>query len=224
MSRPVQIDIEPFLIFKLPTELRLRILFFACKRKKDLRGKLMTEDQNLNVSLLAASRKLHEEALPIFYRCNIFRIDIYHSFIPLPSWVIEPTANMLAYIRHIHIHVTNVRWQLSSTNRRSLAIVIKILNSIKRLESLKVTIEFDTLVKASQLEKPFGQQRFDEEIAETLYSLPVRKEIILEENDHLDMQHTIKYARSQAQDLKRKIREKRAELDDRSLRIRGRLE
>ena len=154
--------VELFSFFKLPPEIRRNILYIALKYEKELhhtvsditRDALLRDKEvyhpvaksnHVDIGILATSKQMRDEGLPIFYRYNTFRIEIFHDFQILPPWITDPSRHA-SHLRNVHVHVSNYSRdieQLSPENKEPVRKVIRTLERCPILESTKVTIIYE---------------------------------------------------------------------------------
>ena len=140
---------QPFRFFDLPAEIRSIILRLALEWE----GKLhqltaYTKDvRNLgeplvDTQLLATSRQMQVEALPIFYGYNTFCVEINNEFGNIPPWITYPTQTT-SHIRKVllEICICVPNEILRYTPQFLVAPVIRALKLCPSLESLQITVE-----------------------------------------------------------------------------------
>ena len=101
---------QPFLFFKLPSELRIHTLRYLLKCDKDVRQ--MPADRTANspavvpidLRLFAVSRRMSNEAEEVFYNANMLRLDIEKDMQELPLWIRRP-VDASRKARSVHLRI-----------------------------------------------------------------------------------------------------------------------
>ena len=198
---------QPFPIFELPAEIRSLILCFALRSGHELCD-IRPNARAMDNQLLATSRQLHNEALPIFYGCNVFRLELFNGLQELPAWITQRSHHTL-YIRKVHLQISNHSYKLLPANEEPVVAVARNLALYPKLAFFKLTIVYHPLTRDTQ--DQVHPPPFDD-IVGVFAGVPGATQVILQADDQLGMKYKIRKARADAEELKQRIREKKGTL------------
>ena len=192
----------PFPILKLPAELRLCIYEYALIRDNELRQ--IAPDDTItiaDISLLATSRQIYVEALPVFYNWNIFRVRIFDDFHRLPSWTIDIHPKHMAFIRNVHVGISNFGRRESSANQQPVASLAQLLKFCERLSFVKLTITYDL----PQGEDFHGEPEFKDIVA-AFKDVAEVKEVIVRHDERVGLRYKIRQAKAELEETRRSLK------------------
>ena len=135
---------QPFLFFKLPSEVRIHILGYLLKNDKDVRQ--MPADKTTNspalvpvdLRLFAVSRQMKNEAEDLFYTQNMLRLDIHYDMQDLPIWIRQP-KDVGKKARSVHLRIGQGPEHAIPALKHWLNIVTQSLMQFQSLNVLKIT-------------------------------------------------------------------------------------
>ena len=210
---------QPFPFFSLPVELRSHVLLFALSCGNELHQK-EDDEATVKTGLLTANSQFYNEALPIFYRCNTFRIHIYQGYESLPSWVLHPSDH-LALIRSVHVHISswNTSYFLWQSKEGEIPTVLRTLGLCLQLNSLKLTIIHKRLsrkVRRRALQMGASPPNSDppsvDDIMQVFGGVLGTRHIVVLRDDWLGMASHYRKAIVDAENLKQRIQDQKGTL------------
>ena len=132
-------QMQPFRFFDLPVEIRSMVLHFvlakgAIRALPFFHG--FQSEEIVDRQLLATSRTMQEEALPVLFGHNTINIPLRSGIAALPSWITQPSYQIY-YMREVHIKIFN---HGPASHYTLLAQIADTLKHCKILERLKVIV------------------------------------------------------------------------------------
>lgn len=199
---------QPFPFFALPVELRSHVLTLALRSQKELH-QISADESPVNTDILTANSQWYNEALPIFYQCNIFRVHIYQGYESLPPWILHPSEH-LACIRKVHVHISSWKqsYRLWRSNQGPIPAVVRTLKMCSQLRSLEIIIAHPPFKRKALMGVP--SPHLDppnvDDVMQAFEGVPGAREIVVLSHDWLGNASRSRKLRAEIEALKQRLR------------------